>query len=303
MRQSPLEGPAENPDQDPHWQPHQTDFNEVLYEQLRKTPWFMTSLVIHLVAFLVLGNLSFADIARETRSKVEANLAPEQEEELIDQEEEQIEEEKPEEEPIDQPDVDEIQTDDDVETTQAEAEDDATADQPYEGKQSNAAIGLGGGAGGAFGGRRGGRRGLRRRYGGQGTAEAVEMGLEWLAKHQTPEEGYWDCDGFQEQCKGNICDGKGYPLYDPGISGLALLAFLGAGYTHQAGRYKKTVLPTVTPPDFSHPNRSVSTRRERKFWSEQDKVTVNIPKGTALIPQMAEPPKPAAELLIAVSLV
>jgi len=69
----------------------------------------------------------------------------------------------------------------------------------------------------------------------------VEMGLEWLARHQTPEDGYWDCDGFQEQCKGNICDGKGYPLYDPGVTGLALLAFLGAGYTHQAGRYKKTV--------------------------------------------------------------
>ena len=93
----------------------------------------------------------------------------------------------------------------------------------------------------AFDGRHGGRRGLRRRYGGVGTAEGVSLGLDWLARHQTPHEGYWDCDGYQEQCKGNLCDGKGYPLYDPGLTGLAILAFLGAGHTHQTGPYKKTV--------------------------------------------------------------
>ncbi|MBN2492158.1 MAG: terpene cyclase/mutase family protein [Planctomycetes bacterium] len=227
---------------DTHWQPPQADFNQILYEQLKKTPWFMISLVIHLVAFLVLGNLSFADITSQTQKKVEAKLNQEQQEELIEEPEEEIEEEKPEEEPLEEPEIEEMA---EVETTETEAEDDSTADQPYEGKQSNAAIGLGGGAGGAFGGRRGGRGGLRRRYGGEGTAQAVELGLEWLAKHQTPDEGYWDCDGFQEQCKGNICDGKGYPLYDPGITGLALLAFLGAGYTHQAGPYKKTVSDAI----------------------------------------------------------
>ena len=224
--------------EDYQWHPHQADFNEILYEQLKKTPWFMISLVIHLVAFLVLGNLSFADINKDKKRDVQAKLDQDQDEELIEEEEEIVEEEEPEEEPIEEPDVEEME---EVETTEAESEDDSTADQPYEGKQSNVAIGLGGGAGGAFGGRRGGRRGLRRRYGGQGTAEAVDLGLDWLARHQTPEDGYWDCDGFSEQCKNNICDGKGYPLYDPGITGLSLLAFLGAGYTHQAGKYKKKV--------------------------------------------------------------
>ncbi len=226
-------------DQDLHWHPPQADFNEILYEQLKKTPWLMISIVVHAVVILIVMNVNFADLGYNPKKKVEAKLDQDQEEELIDEEEEEIEEEEPEEEPIEEPEIEE--TEDDVETTEAEAEDDSTADQPYEGKQSNAAIGLGGGAGGAFGGRRGGRRGLRRRYGGTGTAQAVDMGLEWLAKHQTKDEGYWDCDSFQEQCEGNICDGKGYPLYDPGITGLALLAFLGAGYTHQAGKYKKTV--------------------------------------------------------------
>ncbi|MBI1850759.1 MAG: hypothetical protein HYR85_10485 [Planctomycetes bacterium] len=42
-------------------------------------------------------------------------------------------------------------------------------------------------------------------------------------------------------CKTNQCSGKGGPLYDAGVSGLALLAFLGAGYTHDSGRFKDTV--------------------------------------------------------------
>ncbi|MBN2492504.1 MAG: hypothetical protein JXQ29_16775, partial [Planctomycetes bacterium] len=92
-----------------------------------------------------------------------------------------------------------------------------------------------------FAGRRGAKVGLRCWYGGKGTAQAVELGLEWLARHQVPDEGYWDSDGFGAQCRGAACDGKGYPLYDPGLTGLALLAFLGSGHTHQAGPYKKAV--------------------------------------------------------------
>ncbi len=26
----------------------------------------------------------------------------------------------------------------------------------------------------------------------------VVSALEWLQRHQTPEEGFWDCDGFQK---------------------------------------------------------------------------------------------------------
>ena len=102
------------------------------------------------------------------------------------------------------------------------------------GKPDNTAIGLGGGA-------RGARRDLRRRYGGTGPDSAVDLNLDWLAKHQTQDEGDWDSDGFQAQCMGNLCDDKGNEACDPATTGLAVLSFLGAGYTHQAGRYKKTV--------------------------------------------------------------
>ncbi|MBN2490951.1 MAG: terpene cyclase/mutase family protein, partial [Planctomycetes bacterium] len=101
--------------------------------------------------------------------------------------------------------------------------------------------GLATGTRGVFAGRRGAKTGLRRWYGGEGTTPAVELGLEWLARHQVPDAGYWDSDGFAAQCRGAACDGKGIPLYDPGLTGLAILAFLGSGHTHQAGPYKKTV--------------------------------------------------------------
>ncbi|MDQ7779510.1 MAG: terpene cyclase/mutase family protein, partial [Planctomycetota bacterium] len=92
--------------------------------------------------------------------------------------------------------------------------------------------GLGGGSGGRYGGRFGGRRKLRAGGGGgRKIVDATISGLKWLARHQNP-EGYWDSDGFHSQCKGTICDGPGYPEYDVGITGLSLLAFLGAGYTH-----------------------------------------------------------------------
>ena len=223
------------------WSPHVAEFHEVLYEQLKKTPWFMVSLVVHLVAFLVLGNLGFADVARDTPKRLEARVEPEMMDELIETEEEEIEEEVPEEEPTEQPDAEEVRPDDVVDDKNTESEDDTRPDQPFDGRQDNTAIGLGGGlGGGAFGGRGPGK--MRNKYGGDATAAAaVNRGLDWLARHQTPDEGYWDCDGFQAQCDGDLCDGRGYPVYDPGVTGLALLAFLGAGYTHVSGKYKDNV--------------------------------------------------------------
>ncbi len=64
----------------------------------------------------------------------------------------------------------------------------------------------------------------------------------WLQKHQSP-DGHWDADGFSEMCAKNTCDGPGSSVHDVGITGLALLCFLGAGYTHgdDGGPFKNTV--------------------------------------------------------------
>jgi len=64
---------------------------------------------------------------------------------------------------------------------------------------------------------------------------AIRRGLEWLAKHQS-ETGEWAAEGFPAlDPADDRCDGAGQALYDPGVTGLALLAFLGAGHTDRDG--------------------------------------------------------------------
>jgi hypothetical protein len=76
------------------------------------------------------------------------------------------------------------------------------------------------------------------------TEPVVKGGLEWLARHQSP-DGSWDCDGFNANCdhkRGAACAGRGSAVFDAGVTGLALLAFLGAGHDSQfQGPYLETV--------------------------------------------------------------
>jgi hypothetical protein len=102
--------------------------------------------------------------------------------------------------------------------------------------------GGGEGPGGIYTGRGGeGRGDMLRRFGGDGVSEqAVADGLAWLAAHQDA-DGSWDPAGYSRHCpKNDVCaDGRpdGYFGYFDGyrsaITGCVLLAFLGAGYTHQ----------------------------------------------------------------------
>ncbi len=91
----------------------------------------------------------------------------------------------------------------------------------------------------------GGKRDLR---GGVRLEEnAVDFGLAWLAAHQdVADDGKWDCDGFMKHDpEGDRCDGAGGALNDVGVTSLAVLAFLGAGYTDRGiakeNRYAKHV--------------------------------------------------------------
>lgn len=106
--------------------------------------------------------------------------------------------------------------------------------------------------GGAVEGRRPQRRKeLVARFGGSAQTErAVEMGLAWLAAHQHPTMGYWSLGFNGEPCQGQ-CTHPGetlddsrarFPPQSVAATGLALLAFLGAGYTHEEGPYQREVL-------------------------------------------------------------
>ena len=74
---------------------------------------------------------------------------------------------------------------------------------------------------------------------------ASDAGLAWLAAHQD-EDGRWDADRFMKHDKvGEPCDAAGPPLVDVGVTGLALLAFLGDGHTAITGRYAQNVRRAV----------------------------------------------------------
>ena len=231
-----------------HYQ--ENTFNAVLTEQLKKTPWLLISFIIHAIILLILSQ--FSVYGNEQQDVVPFNVSDNEttmEEEEMPIVEEETEEIDPEEEVTEEPVVkdteisDHNETDNNEEWEESKGEEDQISDKPFDGTQTNDAIGLGGGGGGAFGGRRGGKRNLRAAGGGGRTQKAVEEGLEWLKVHQSP-DGSWDCDNFMvngDPARGPLCDGKGIAMYDPGVSGLAILAFLGAGHTHREGSYKNTV--------------------------------------------------------------
>ncbi|MFM9966464.1 MAG: hypothetical protein ACKV2Q_35250 [Planctomycetaceae bacterium] len=106
------------------------------------------------------------------------------------------------------------------------------------------------------------RRETARKYGGTDASEkAVELSLRWLAAHQDP-EGFWDADGFDSLCPdGDRCTGHAGLVKiddegvdrlnageqaDSGVTALALLAFLGAGYTHEKGQYADQIDRTLS---------------------------------------------------------
>jgi len=72
-------------------------------------------------------------------------------------------------------------------------------------------------------------------------ARAAEDGLDWLLRHQHP-GGYWACHDFSQQCNSaDGCGGYGYPLNIPGVTGLAILAFLYSGEADHNDSYRCSV--------------------------------------------------------------
>ncbi|MBI2480377.1 MAG: hypothetical protein HYV60_17600, partial [Planctomycetia bacterium] len=77
------------------------------------------------------------------------------------------------------------------------------------------------------------------RGGNQASEDAVEQGLAWLAEHQR-QDGSWHLNHQEGRCNGR-CPHPGTVGTSTGATALALLPFLGAGYTHQQGKYKDVV--------------------------------------------------------------
>ncbi len=85
------------------------------------------------------------------------------------------------------------------------------------------------------------RRSLALSSGGTSESEAaVERGLAWLAAHQFDDGGWrFDLESCP-QCAG-ACRNAGFRSSTTDSTGLALLCFLGAGYTQHEGPYQETI--------------------------------------------------------------
>ncbi len=228
------------------------DFSTQLYGALRQSPWWMVSIAVHVCIFLVAGLLS---TSKPRPPKPDAQLRavvdyvePEQELQKTPEETDPVPDLNPE--PVDDVRIDENEeadeNTDDVDLNFNETfgkEGLSTGD--ITGPSTNSTIGLQGGAGGSpFG--RGHNKDGSRIGGGEQSDMAVMDALKWLKAHQSANGG-WEAAGFHRWCDGKPAqnqkpDGLGKSMYDPGVTGLALCAFLGAGYTNRGKHpFKSTV--------------------------------------------------------------
>jgi hypothetical protein len=238
-------------------------------EVLRATPWWLISIVAHFILVLIFMTIVYAMPPDKVELRVVSEIE-EIEEDVYDPEKERDIEKiqevrEPVQDPTEDPQIEKDAVDDANETDnneiteefKAENPSDFHADNPFEAQGFNTSMGVGGnvGGGGSFGGRRGGNKERRARGGGGGkdTESAVTAGLEWLKRHQDT-DGKWDSDGWQNHCDENarkdprfhtnhkdVKVGQGWGQVDSGLTGLSLLAFLGAGHTSKDGDYKVTV--------------------------------------------------------------
>jgi hypothetical protein len=220
----------------------ETTFNDVLARQLAHAPYIIASIVLHFLIGLIVAGIMILTASNEEPPPQLVAAPPPPPPEI-----EEEEEPEPEviEEPIEEPVIEESELEEVVEqeTLQEDGDPDMNADSAFDSDAWNNDVGLGGGAGGKMGGR-GGRGG----GGGSKTELAVQDGLKWLRDHQS-KPGFWDADEFMYEDKypdQPQSTGPGNPVNDVGLTGLALLAFLGNNHTMTKGKFKNVVKTGIT---------------------------------------------------------
>jgi|FLOH01.1.fsa_nt_gi hypothetical protein len=218
-------------------------FNEVLGEQLQRAPYLIASLFLHfLIGLFVMGILVLT--AKQETPPPQFVAAAAEPPPVI--EEDPIVEPIVETPLIPEPVVNDIpvETEEPSPTLEDDGDPEMTAKEPLEAHEWNGVVGLGGGAGGNQG-SRGGPGGAG---GASPTEAAVAGGLQWLKDHQSP-GGFWDADGFMHHdlfADQAASDGAGNPVNDVGLTGLALLAFLGNNHTLNSGAHQAVVRDGIT---------------------------------------------------------
>lgn len=208
-------------------------FEDALRDLVRNSPYLGISLLLHGVVLVIFMSMKNPVVVEDLKNKIVAS-------------QEEIEEPIPPE-PEEEPEIEEIEEiveepviSEDVVTEVTEIVDTNNVDAAFESTGANDVIGVGGGGGG-FGGRGKGRS--RGKAASAPHQKTVDDALKWLKNHQSP-DGFWAAEGFEDECgkQGDgYCGGRGVVHHDVGVTGLALLAFWGAGNTDKKGAYRETV--------------------------------------------------------------
>ncbi|QDU86224.1 hypothetical protein Pla163_33740 [Planctomycetes bacterium Pla163] len=213
-------------------------FGDALYDWMGRAPFLAIAMAVHLLAFFLLAAIPWQAGRSDEPAVFTAEIVPPPADPFEEPVEPPPQIEKP---IIDQTEV--VIVDVPITDTDDDSDDDTEIDSPqspFTNDKWNEAIGLGGGAacGGGSRGEAGGTPpGTNTR-----NERAVMSGLEWLKDHQAP-DGRWDCDGFMHDTarEGPVCDGAGDAAHDVGVTGLALLAFMGIGDTLRSGTYMEQI--------------------------------------------------------------
>ena len=227
-----------------------SSFSDVMVDQIRSTPWMLLSLIVHLAIGMILSFISTQPVERTLvrQFNAMADLPDEIEQppQVVDEDQAVVDPDVKTDaiDPVDNPDDNDLSDDTDAPTDEPAGDDTDANDEPMNLNHASSTVGIGaGGAGSQIG--SGGKFKGRGPGGVSGGVppSIVRRGLTWLKQHQS-KDGRWDGDGFMglgDPKLGPLCDGRGTATHDVGLTGLALLAFLGAGNTHRDGEFKDTV--------------------------------------------------------------
>jgi hypothetical protein len=219
---------------------------DLLARRLGALPWWVISAATHAVLFLLVALLATAVAPAKTdeviiqtevvkqkqpeydptkKRDIFRNLKDVQSDSQIDSPSPVVVHEKMEE-------SDQVETANSADRGTSRGTEEAISDLPLGGTGTVGSLGVGGGGmAGVFGYRDGGgRKKAVARFGGSEVTESsVEAALRWLARHQEA-DGSWDPTKWDK--------GMG-PV---GMTGMAMLAFLGAGYTSKTpGKFQDNV--------------------------------------------------------------
>jgi len=220
----------------------QESFSDALYQWMESAPWVVISGALHLLALLILAAIPWSIFERPEEQIISTHVEAVPEPEILEPDE-PVEEIEPEpltevvpEVEIDQPVESELFTEENSTTPDGDPTLDSVS--PFDSVNPTAIVGIGPGAPPGSAGRFGNGAGGPGRAPG---ARCVTLALDWLAAHQDVDGG-WDAEGFMKHDPaGDRTDGAGYATHDIGVTGLALLAFLGNGHTMTRGTHKEVV--------------------------------------------------------------